>query len=349
MRHVIGIGPLRRIGPIAVFAASAGLFAFAQPAPKRNYPPGMDAQYRAVERLQAHQMYLLKAMSDLDQRLSGPDATRSALQAAGGSAEEVEAAAGAGMLPLRTRDALFDFYNGNVAAIQESMIRVGTERRIPPDAELDALDRRMATLKAYEPEFRAYLQKEVPVAAKKAVLEARIGRRHAAAQEVKDRYNGLDGDPDVIAKKRKSELQSVAGDLPKLRAELEKADDESRAIFEAYARKVFLKPIPSGEAEPEKPEKPEIRLLAKRKSGLTPSPCLVVGIPMVAEAVFTKAPEKPTCRIALEAGGAKLELTARATPEDAKTFRTEPFLAWPAEDILGPPPPRAGPAAGETR
>ena len=91
---------------------------------------------------------------------------------------------------------------------------------------------------------------------------------------------------------------------------------------------------------PEAPAGAEVRCYAKGASGLRPVSALVAGVPSVVEIAWAEPPEKDECDVEIAAGGGTLMLKARRTKDERRVYRTAPFLPWPAEDILGPPPPR---------
>jgi hypothetical protein len=98
---------------------------------------------------------------------------------------------------------------------------------------------------------------------------------------------------------------------------------------------------------PERLERPgagsRIRFLVEGSSGPTEVKSLAVGVPVVVELVFDRPPAGGGDRsVEITVGSDRVTLTARPVRGDPRRFRTDPVLPWPADDILGPPPPRFG-------
>jgi hypothetical protein len=75
---------------------------------------------------------------------------------------------------------------------------------------------------------------------------------------------------------------------------------------------------------------------------------LIVGVPAVVEVTWKSAYTEPACQVRLNAGGRELTVTAQNTGDNL-TFRSAPFLPYPAEYDDGLPVPTARPTGAGIR
>jgi hypothetical protein len=83
----------------------------------------------------------------------------------------------------------------------------------------------------------------------------------------------------------------------------------------------------------------EVRFLAIGPWGTHPVQTLTLHQPMLVEVRFPSAPELDRYPLEIVAGGGALELTALRTEDDARVFRTRPFLPVSASASAGLPSP----------
>ncbi len=122
-------------------------------------------------------------------------------------------------------------------------------------------------------------------------------------------------------------------------------DDDFLREFDLYREmqrtpRDCFRALSPGEPAPEAPAGAVVRCYAKGASGLRPVSSLVAGVPSIVEIAWAEPPDKDECEVEVAAGGGTLKLKARRIQDERRVYRTDPFLPWPADDLLGPPPPR---------